>query len=179
MLRPDVGGKHSVWESDEKMNLHVCKCWRSFVRWLLTVWLPHIQSSTNYHTGIDEVFDSESHLLLSAREFPPSDTLWILSFSFTARLSTVFKVSVLTAPRLFRVCLFVPGPWEESGIVKGGRREREKKKKKKAIPFPGLIAEAGASDMSWLKQHHFCHSCLAADLTNDAGGPRHMPLSMV
>jgi len=46
------------------------------------------------------------------------------------------------------------------------------------IPFPGLIAEADGSDMSWLKQHHFCPSCLAADLTNDAVGSRHMPLSM-
>lgn len=153
------------------MNLHFSKClwWRSFTRWLLTVWLWYIQPRTNHHIGIDEVFDSESHF-----------SSWISPLTrYESSLSCLLPDcqpsprSLLTASRLFCVCLFVPGPWEESGIVKGGRSE------KKAIPFPGLITEAGASDMSWLKQHHFCHSCLAADLTNDAGGSRHMPLSMV
>lgn len=49
-------------------------------------------------------------------------------------------------------------------------KKKKKQKGKKAIPFPGLIIEALGSDMSWLKQHHFCHSCLATDLTNDAVG---------
>lgn len=141
----------------------------------MRLWLYHSTLNWRHNSQIatDEVFDSEHHLIgqtLSPcynqpMNFSP-DTLWILSFLFTARLSGISKVSLDRVQIV--LCLSVC-PWalkDKNGIVK----KKKKQKGKKAIPFPGLIIEALGSDMSWLKQHHFCHSCLATDLTNDAVG---------
>lgn len=125
------------------------------------------------------------------RRFPPWDRIppalisrWISLLThyescpscLLPRLSGVSKVSLdrFKIVLCLSVCPWAPRRREWDSKKKGG-----KKREKKAIPFPGLITEAGGSDMSWLKQHHFCHSCLAADLTNDAVGSRHMPLGPV
>lgn len=100
---------------------------------------------------------------LSALNFS-SNTPWILFVLFTIGLSGISKVFL--DHFLIVLCLSVcPSAPERQDCKIGG-----------GIPFPGLITEADGSDMSWLKRHLFCHSCLAADLTNDAVGCCHMPL---
>lgn len=175
---PTTGGYHCSMMFCIMMktwNSSLCQCW-PLIHWSLTGRLWVNQSVPCNHTGPDEPCDPGHHfkplLPHSAHDFPS----WhVMNPLFLVYCPTVRRLQGLSWPLpdcFVFVCLSL-GP---------ERREWDSKRrseKKKAIPFPGLITEAGGSDMSWLKQHHFCHSCLAADLTNDAGGSRHMPLSVV